>query len=437
MKGILCLKVYIKCILMASLISGLLLFAGCGLLPDVFEQKETTYAADENTGSSQADTDISSDSAAHNENDESEPSDPSADEDELYTEDILGNQYVRVPEDTVLIVYDGDIEKTRSEMADALAACAESVCIKNQYIWYDVTDFYAMPYSTFWLKDCSGEGLIGQEEAWEERTSWHFYHFTYYDLSAEEIEAMKGQIDDAVSEIISRIPEDADDWQTALTVHDELCRLVSYDHSLEAPHCHDTYGALVNHEAVCSGYACAFSHIMSLLGFYSPLSYSDTHAWNFMSVPSDQAYIDVTWDDPDLTDSYGDPYIKHDCFFLTREEVESIDAHSIESMDPFVTVTDPAFYNYYYHEGYLVPYYDTSLILDMFYRQYETGSNLLSIRFENPDDYAAACSWQDGDSEEMQWFLTELGYYGSYYYWYNDNALTFSFGLYAEETFDE
>lgn len=423
--------------------------AGCGLLPDVFEHKEAVSIADENSGPSEADTDIGSSSTDHYISDDSEfsetsesseasePSDSSVVEGEHYTEDILGNQYVKVPDDTVLIVYDGDIEKTRSEMADALAACEESVCIKNQDVWYDITDFYAMPYSTFWLEDCYGEGLVGQASAMEERTSWHFYHFTYYDLSAEEIEEMKIQIDNAVSEIISGIPEDAGDWETALIVHDELCRLVSYDHSLEAPHCHDTYGALVNHEAVCSGYACAFSHIMSLMGYYSPLSYSDTHAWNFMSVPSEQAYIDVTWDDLDLTDAYGDPYIKHDYFFLTRSEVESIDSHSIESMDPFVTVSDPAYYNYYDHEGYLVPYYDTSLIVDMLYRQYISGSNMLSIRFENPDDYAIARAWQDEGSEEMQWLLTELGYYGSYYYWYNDNAMTVSFGLYPEESPDE
>lgn len=352
---------------------------------------------------------------------------------EYYSEDSLGNQYITIPEDTVLLVYEGDPSRLRTEMAEAMAGRPADVCIKNQALWFDSPDFYAMPYSTFWLKDYSGEGLYGQMKGDEKKTFFHFYHFTYYDLTEDELEEMKTQIDDAASAVISLIPEDADDWTKARIVHDELCRLITYDQSLESPHCHDTYGALALHSAVCSGYACAFSHIMTQLGFYCPLSYSDDHAWNHMGVSSDQQYIDTTWDDMDLYDAYGDPYISYNYFFLTREEVESIDSHSIESMDPYTTSYYPESYNYYAHEGYLVSSYDWDTILDMYYRQYITGANLISVRFENEEDYQLARAWPENDAETLNELFTALDYYGSYYYWYNDNLQTVSFGLYPPE----
>ena len=348
--------------------------------------------------------------------------------------DEYGSQYVHIPEETFVINYNGDPEETFYAMAEALARREPTICIKDQPDWYDNTDFYAMPYSTFWLEDCSGEGLAGQTPELDGEHTYHFYRLTYYaDFSDEELAEMKGEIDAATEEILQLVPEDADDWTRARIVHDELCRLVTYDQSTTAPHCHDTYGALVNHLAVCTGYACAFSHVMAALGDYCPLSYSDQHAWNYVAVPSDQVYIDVTWDDTDMADADGDPYIDYSYFFLTRDQVESIDSHSIESLDPVSEDIDPMPYNYYAHEGYLLEYYDWGTLIDILYRQYESGKNLLTVQFASEEDYQLALSWKENDSADIQEIIGSIGYYGAYTYWYTDAVRTVSFGLYAPE----
>lgn len=341
--------------------------------------------------------------------------------------------YVEIPEDTVFISEDCDSEELMETLTEALENRETSVCIQNR-TWFNTPDFYAMPYSTFWLDDYSAKRYWGKRRGDEESSSFDFYEFEYYDISEEELEVMKEEVDAAAAEIISKVSPNAKSWGKSKTVHDELCRLITYDESQSAPHCHDLYGALVNRYAVCSGYACAFTHIMGELGVDCPLSYSEDHAWNRVSVPSYDEYIDITWDDTDMTDRYGDPYIDYSYFFLTREECESIDSHSIQSFDAFTdSIADARQFNYYSHEGYLVEYYDPEIITDMFRKQYITETNLLTVRFANEEDYETAKTWQDDGGAGFNAFMDALGYYETYYYWYNDNVRTVSIGLYAGE----
>ena len=124
----------------------------------------------------------------------------------------------------------------------------------------------------------------------------------------------------------------------------------SFDQTLEKPHTHDLYGALVNHEAVCSGYSIAFHYLMDKAGIYNTTSYSDDHAWNNVNVLSYDRYIDTTWDDPDINDRNGNPYVFYDHFFLKEEEVTAIDSHAIASGDPHLNyVAEDVPYNYHAH----------------------------------------------------------------------------------------
>ncbi len=340
--------------------------------------------------------------------------------------------YVEIPEDAVFIGGDSSYEEVRELLSEALEDMEPTVCIQN-HVWFDTPDFYEMPYSTFWLEDFTARRFWGKRKGDKENSSFDIYEFRYYDLSGSEIREMKKEIDDAAEEIIGKVSSKEQSWENLRTVHDELCRLITYDQTQSEPHCHDLYGALVSHSAVCSGYACAFTHIMRELGYYCPLSYSDDHAWNRVGVPSYDEYIDITWDDTDMTDRNGDPYIDYSYFFLTREECESIDSHSIQGMDPYVEMSDGQAYNYYSHEGYLLQSYSEEAIKDMFQRQYDKKQNLLTVRFARDEDYQTAKSWQENDCEGFFPFLSSLGYYDMFCYWYNDNVRTVMIGLYPKE----
>lgn len=340
---------------------------------------------------------------------------------------------VNFPDDTGADDYGKRREVFYADLEKALRDRAERICIRNS-LPLELMELYQLDHGIFWVKSVAATSptwlKLGDDE---ETTSYQLYEIEYYDLSSAEIDEMKREIDDAADQILARVPTEADDWTTAKIIHDELCKLVEYDDTLEKPHTHDLYGTLVNHEAVCSGYSIAFNYLMNKRGLYNRLSYSDNHAWNYVSSTSYDHYIDATWDDTDLYDRTGSPYIFYDYFFLNRDEVTSIDSHAIVSGDPYTTQaneSDP--YNYHAHEGYLAESYDLDAISEMFRRQYDVGSNLLTVRFANDDDYQTALSWADG-SADIYTLLGNVGYEGSYYFWSNDNVNVINIGLYPPE----
>ncbi len=95
-------------------------------------------------------------------------------------------------------------------------------------------------------------------------------------------------------------------------LHDALCRKVTYE--LYAPNAHSAYGALVDGEAVCEGYARAFQLLLNRVGISSHVVTGDAnngtgteaHAWNLVKIGSYYCYTDVTWDDQTTPDNQYD-----------------------------------------------------------------------------------------------------------------------------------
>ena len=332
-----------------------------------------------------------------------------------------------VKEDMPTVEYNfSDRDRFYSDLSAVMKDRPSKLCVKGKPL-KNMEDFYQTDYGCFWL-----ESFRYQLEH-EGTVTYTYITPKYYELNDAEITKMKGEIDLAADQILSQIPNGADDWTKALIIHDELCKRITYDQSLELAHTHDLYGALVNNEAVCSAYSSAFFFLLNRLGIKSDASYSDVHAWNGLRVPSAEAYIDSTWDDTDYYDAYGRPYIVHDHFFLTFEEVKNIDSHSYESLEPGqLILSDPLFYNYHKHEGYYLDYYDTDQIANIFYRQFLNNSNVLTVRFSSYSAYATAKQWMDERNGELNDILTRIGYIGSYYYWPNDDINVMNILLYAE-----
>lgn len=302
---------------------------------------------------------------------------------------------------------------------------------------YDNSVFRTMPYSTFWMKSFEAySGSLSSGGLWRQtwEDSCYVYTFDYFDLSGEEIRDMENRIDEAADEIIACIPPDADLWQKCRTIHDELARRITYDND-SGEHCHDLYGALVEHRAVCEGYALAFRYILNRAGEACDIVVSDwkeeadptAHAWNRISAPTYEEYIDVTWDDIGYTDGSGNPVVSYDYFGLTREEMTAIDDHNLGS-GLFPELSEPEVFNYYRHEGYLLTEYNVWDVAEVFRRQYEAGSSCMTVRFADRQSYQTACTGlMDGGG--MDQVLDVLGYYGTFWYTSNDDVCTITVGL--------
>ena len=92
-------------------------------------------------------------------------------------------------------------------------------------------------------------------------------------------------------------------------VHDYLVNNVSYDKTKNLPNVHNVYGALVQREAVCEGYAKAFKYILDGMDIPCLVACGvaentdgerEDHAWNYVQLNGKWYAVDVTWDDPIL-----------------------------------------------------------------------------------------------------------------------------------------
>ncbi len=113
-------------------------------------------------------------------------------------------------------------------------------------------------------------------------------------------------------------------FEKAKAVHDYLVTYVVYDGS-DQTRCHTADGALVDHRAVCDGYAKAFMLVMQSLGYPCQLVYGwagEYHAWNVVCLDGVWYQVDVTWDDPYINGvgyGYGDGSNLSYSYFLLND----------------------------------------------------------------------------------------------------------------------
>ena len=140
----------------------------------------------------------------------------------------------------------------------------------------------------------------------------------------------------------------------ALLIHDRLALWCEYD-----PYYMQTqtitwqaataYGALVNRQAVCQGYAQAYAYLLAKVGIdsYVALSARLNHAWNIVYIGGVAYHTDVTWDDA-AWDVVGN--VSHYCFLRSSSAfyygVEGNGSHIANDYDttPVSTIYDNAYW---------------------------------------------------------------------------------------------
>lgn len=127
------------------------------------------------------------------------------------------------------------------------------------------------------------------------------------DMTGEEKKALiaeqKKQLDSIVRRIVSSVPSYVDtDAEKATYVFEFLAKNVVY---VAGDHDQTAYGALVNKQCVCAGYASAYTILMRELGVKTWIvtgeadngSFSGPHAWNVSWINNQCVYSDPTWGD--------------------------------------------------------------------------------------------------------------------------------------------
>ena len=100
-----------------------------------------------------------------------------------------------------------------------------------------------------------------------------------------------------------------DTYQNVKMVHDYLVETIDYDQSISRHNTYNLYGALVEKNCVCEGYAKAFKYLIDGLNIPCTIvagnatnseGVTESHAWNYVQFNENWYAVDVTWDDPIL-----------------------------------------------------------------------------------------------------------------------------------------
>ncbi len=125
--------------------------------------------------------------------------------------------------------------------------------------------------------------------------------------SKEKIDTAIQEIEKIKSYFVQNKKENT--YENIKIVHDYLVESIEYDQTISKPNIYNLYGAIVNKECVCEGYAKSFKYLMDNLGINCVLIAGEadnsegnleSHAWNYVQLEGKWYAIDCTWDDPIL-----------------------------------------------------------------------------------------------------------------------------------------
>ena len=125
----------------------------------------------------------------------------------------------------------------------------------------------------------------------------------YENLLSEDIQA---KFDAATEKALSVIDNSMSELEKALTLHDYLVLNIAYNWDVATTgktnnnNVYSAYGALVEGDAVCQGYALAYKCLLKFCDIDCAMVPSEAmnHVWNAVNIEGNWYHVDVTWDDP-------------------------------------------------------------------------------------------------------------------------------------------
>ncbi|MBR2108875.1 MAG: Ig-like domain-containing protein [Ruminococcus sp.] len=230
------------------------------------------------------------------------------------------------------------------------------------------------------------------------------YYFDIEDIPAE-IEKFNNKAD----LFLSGVDPNWNDVIKARYLHDLLAHYTEYDTKYETINDADyeefrremriytAYGAIVEHNAVCEGYALAYNYLLSKLGIRGHYiqSIKQRHAWNMVEIDGKFYHVDITHDDPTY-DNLGK--VNHDNFFKSdnwfnndnnddhREWITNLKASDTSFDNAWWNSVNTMIYRYNGYDYFVNQHYTSSVYAALSRRSAATGAEevitVLKTRWE-------------------------------------------------------
>ena len=188
--------------------------------------------------------------------------------------------------------------------------------------------------------------------------------FLSYTMTGSVLNSAKTAYDKKVNALTKDLAGKSD-YEKSKILHDRLIDAVTY---VSTDNDQNAYGALVEGQAVCNGYARAYQHLMKEVGIpawyvrgvsVNPATDAQIgHAWNIVKLNGKWCYTDVTWDDQEDCTFY-------EFFNITTEKMaqDHILDFDYASLVPQATSSDDV--NYYKIEGREFTKYDQGKLVNL------------------------------------------------------------------------
>lgn len=150
------------------------------------------------------------------------------------------------------------------------------------------------------------------------------------EYTADQVMKMMKELDDALTTFYRDMPSELSEYEREVYVYKYIIDHCVYDENVldneeygdEHPSIYNIYGLMVDHQAVCEGYAYGFDYLCSELGVDTVCiggtaildeDSSDVtdnlHLWNAVELDNEWYQADVTWDDLDEDEEVKDVFI--------------------------------------------------------------------------------------------------------------------------------
>ncbi len=125
-----------------------------------------------------------------------------------------------------------------------------------------------------------------------------------YTLTGSQLEQARENWQAAVEQAVSTLSNARSEYDREKLLHDWLAGRCSY---VDGTNAHNAYGALVEGQAVCEGYARAFQYLLYQAGIQSlyvtgssrnpDTGLAENHGWNIVRIDGKYYHVDLTWND--------------------------------------------------------------------------------------------------------------------------------------------
>ena len=262
-----------------------------------------------------------------------------------------------------------------------------------------VVDTYRRDYSqTFWM---------GNQYSYYIRGESVTQMMPQYTLSGTALEFAKSEMEEAADKLLAGIDNTMSEFEIELYLHDALAQQVVY---IDSENAHNAYGALVEGEAVCEGYAHAMQYLLHRAGIQSYIAHGSSvnpgtgipegHAWNYVRIDGNYYHLDLTWDDQDS-------YTYHAYFNVSDAQIQQ--DHEVEGAAYALPLCESEAANYFRVMGGYMDEYTVDEVAELLKK------NHLSVSLYVPDGPTAFYAWF---KTNIKTIAKKVGVVGSFSYGY-------------------